>query len=155
MCGLISLLGVVQEPAVIKIRTIVFSDNSHYDHIELVTFMLNGISGTIWDVTVYTDYHWLGAAGTDSNVFITFIGEKGQTGRMHISSHGSRDDFEQSAVDDFQVDMKVDIGKPYRIRVELDNTVYTYGSDWKLDKVCSCMHIWLHALRIDTSSYEQ
>jgi hypothetical protein len=98
-----------------------------------------GISGTIWDVTVHTGWHMFGRAGTDSNVFITLFGEKGQTGNIQLTSHGSRDDFEQNSVDDFPVDMKVDIGKPNKIRVELDSS--SIRDDWMLDKVCLCMCI--------------
>ena len=58
-------------------------------------------------------------AGTDANVYITLVGEHGDTGKKFLDKPGNQ--FERDQTDDFQIE-SVDIGDLKKIRIGHDNS---------------------------------
>eukprot|EP01118_Nematostelium_gracile_P009375 TRINITY_DN3151_c0_g1_i3.p1 TRINITY_DN3151_c0_g1~~TRINITY_DN3151_c0_g1_i3.p1 ORF type:complete len:513 (-),score=190.16 TRINITY_DN3151_c0_g1_i3:51-1589(-) len=69
-------------------------------------------------------------AGTDANVYITLIGENGDSGKRKLEGSGNL--FERSQTDTFGFEC-VDLGDIKKIRIAHDNS--GFGPDWFLDKV--------------------
>lgn len=51
------------------------------------------------------------SAGTDSNVFVTLVGEKGELPNMQLKNPERKSLFEKGSLDSFVLDKLVDIGK--------------------------------------------
>lgn len=73
------------------------------------------------------------SAGTDSNVFITLVGEKGELANLQLKNPDRNNLFEKNNLDLFVLDKLVDIGKLKKIKIGHDGL--TKGSSWKLEFV--------------------
>merc|ERR1712131_54074 len=74
-------------------------------------------------------------AGTDANVFINIIGEKGETGTQKLSNSSSAhlNKFEKGNTDVFTLETKIEIGKMKAMEIHHDS--WGLGSSWILEKV--------------------
>ncbi|KAG1672531.1 hypothetical protein FOA52_002840, partial [Chlamydomonas sp. UWO 241] len=70
-------------------------------------------------------------AGTDSDVFLTIMGPKGDTGEQELDASG-RDDFERGKLDHFVI-KGPDVGEPDRIKIRSDGS--GLGDAWHLEKI--------------------
>ncbi len=89
------------------------------------------VDRTEYVVEVFTGDEKL--AGTDSEVFLTLIGELGESGERHLSkSETNFDKFERNRMDRFRI-VERNLGRLYGLKVRHDNTLGL--SDWFLDRV--------------------
>merc|ERR1712131_129378 len=74
-------------------------------------------------------------AGTDANVFINIIGEKGETGTQKLSNSSSAhlNKFEKGNTDVFTLEVKTEVGKMKAMEINHDS--WGLGSSWFLEKV--------------------
>jgi len=75
-------------------------------------------------------------AGTDANVFINIIGEKGETGTQKLSNSSSSahlNKFEKGNTDVFTLEVKTEVGKLKAMEINHDS--WGLGSSWFLEKV--------------------
>ncbi|XP_076450682.1 LOW QUALITY PROTEIN: lipoxygenase homology domain-containing protein 1-like [Babylonia areolata] len=71
-------------------------------------------------------------AGTDSSVFVTLYGEKGDTGERQLKESNNRNKFERKQEDVFSI-KAVDLGKLVKVKIRHDNG--GMGSAWFLDSL--------------------
>jgi hypothetical protein len=88
----------------------------------------NVISGNLWNVIVYTSD--VASAGTDAVILLVIYGDKAAGGPYDLDT--PEDDMERGFVDYFQF-YTPDIGIPYMLNVESDNTGEAAG--WHLNAV--------------------
>ncbi|XP_076859680.1 lipoxygenase homology domain-containing protein 1 [Brachyhypopomus gauderio] len=80
-----------------------------------------------YEVNVFTGNMW--GAGTDSNVYITIYGEKGDTGERRLKKSNNLNKFERSQNDTFSI-TAVEMGALNKLRIRQDSSV-----SWYLDRV--------------------
>ncbi|CBY37322.1 unnamed protein product [Oikopleura dioica] len=97
-------------------------------------------------------------AGTDANVFVTLIGEEGETGKMELkTSENHLNKFERGKIDIFHFEIE-NIGTVTDMIIEHDNK--GLGSSWCVDYVeihfpDKALHFdvdrWMEKGRVDTT----
>uniref|UniRef100_A0A4W4F748 PLAT domain-containing protein n=1 Tax=Electrophorus electricus TaxID=8005 RepID=A0A4W4F748_ELEEL len=81
----------------------------------------------VYDVNVFTGNMW--GAGTDSKVYITIFGEKGDTGERRLKRSNNFNKFERGQTDTFSI-TAVELGPLKKLRIRQDSSV-----SWYLDRV--------------------
>ncbi|XP_065836583.1 lipoxygenase homology domain-containing protein 1-like [Oscarella lobularis] len=82
----------------------------------------------VWSVCIWTSD--VRGSGTDASVSLQIYGDKGKSDVITLQNED--DNFEQGEVDKFKLESP-DIGQPYKIRIEHDNSGPFPG--WQLDKI--------------------
>ena len=72
-------------------------------------------------------------SGTDANVFLTMIGENGESPEFPLKDSQNRNKFERDQTDTFQLNTP-DLGQVYKISIRHDNAGLL-NADWFLDRV--------------------
>lgn len=72
-------------------------------------------------------------AGTDSNIFVQLVGERGITNEVRLNGHISGDAFERNRTDRFAAPFDRDVGDIYLIKLRSD--MRYAGAAWLLDKI--------------------
>ncbi|KAL4240484.1 hypothetical protein ACF0H5_001276 [Mactra antiquata] len=86
---------------------------------------------SIYSIEVHTGKQKM--AGTDSNIFITLIGQHGSSKKIHLLDNSSdKKLFEKGSIDKFKI-MVPNVGELKRIRIEHDGKGFAAG--WFLSKV--------------------
>lgn len=84
-----------------------------------------------YNFTIHTgDELW---AGTDSNIFVQLIGERGITNEMRLNGYIKGNAFERNKTDTCSVPFNKNVGDVYRIRLRSDHR--HGGADWLLDYI--------------------
>lgn len=72
-------------------------------------------------------------AGTDANIFVQLIGERGITNEVRLNGYISGNAFERNQTDRFSAPFNRDVGDIYHIKLRSDH-MYP-GADWLLDYI--------------------
>ncbi|CAK6689415.1 hypothetical protein IFHNHDMJ_00603 [Synechococcus sp. CBW1107] len=102
-----------------------------------------------YKVDIYTGTS--SGAGTDSNIFITIYGDKGNTGEIKLNPLISGNAFENGDKDSVILKGREDIGSVKKVKLRSDG--WYAGSDWQMDKVVvtvngtkktlNCENLWI------------
>jgi hypothetical protein len=94
-------------------------------------FVPAAVEARDYRVDVYTGDKY--GAGTDSNIFLTIHGERGQTKECRLNGHIRGNAFESGNIDSLVLRNLKDVGNLTHVVVRSDGTYA--GSDWYLEKV--------------------